>query len=380
MLMGSKPGRPVICQGGRIMSRRLSWIAVFATALLFLGTMPVGAVGPFGTPQVLLGAQGQPTCEPSGDGDAAIATDGATRGFARCNTTQIWFFYARPGSAPLLEPSPYAGQVLSVAWDGVEATYVLFLVNDELRIGKRVEARGAAYAPATTLSTRAQGALGDVVASAGHWWAVWSELTDPGTPGAGIQLYQRHTLLGVQGRTRITNTASNVTNEWPTLAYASGRVTMVWSRQTDLPQPGAASRSDLWMATSTGGAWSSRLFASLGQDNQQPDVTIYGGVTWVTWARDARTVIADNAGGTFHSRAFATAGFDPTVAVSGSHVFVAWYAIDADRAFLAERSGGLWTGAQVYLSPSIPLRVLAQGTKARVIYEATGGVYIRTQT
>jgi hypothetical protein len=128
----------------------------------------------------------------------------------------------------------------------------LFLLNDELRIGKRSEAGTVAYAPATTLSTRAQGASGDVVASAGHWWAVWSELTDPGTPGAGIQLYQRRTLLGVQGRTRITNTAPNVTNESPTLAYASGRVTMVWSRQTHLPNTGDP--TDLEIATNTGGA------------------------------------------------------------------------------------------------------------------------------
>jgi hypothetical protein len=109
-------------------------------------------------------------------------------------------------------------------------------------------------------------------------------------------------------------------------------------------------------------------------------MTIYGGVTWVSWSRDGRTVVANNSGGTFHSRTFTATGFSSTVAVSGSHAFVAWYAIDADRPVIAELASGVWTSNQVSGPPSRPLRVLAQGTRARVIYLATGGIYIRTQT
>ncbi len=184
----------------------------------------------------------------------------------------------------------------------------------------------------------------------------------------------------MQGRTRITTT--NTDDSEPTLAYANGRMTMVWTRT---PAPLHPSQADLLIAESTGGAWLSRPFASLGNFNNDADLIIYAGVAWVTWERDGRIVVANNSGGTFHSRTFGNTGFNPTVAVSGSHAFVCWFAIDADRVVLAELAGGAWTSAQVIGPPSYPLRVLAQATKARVIYWAGrlnpsyGALYIRTQ-
>jgi hypothetical protein len=147
----------------------------------------------------------------------------------------------------------------------------------------------------------------------------------------------------------------------------NGRRTMVWTRTTDFTIPGPA---DLWIAESTGGACLSRPFASLGHTNEAPDVTIYAGVTWVTWTRDQRIVVANNSGGTFHSRTFG-GGNQSTIAVSGRHAFVAWFT--ADRVVLAELSGGDWTSGQVAGARSLALRVLAQGAKARVVYGAITG-------
>jgi hypothetical protein len=363
------------------MARRLSWIAVVSAALMLVGTAPAAAVGPFTSPETLV-----PGCS-RGVGDAAIAADGTSRVFANCTGTssgRIWFFRDRPGSAPFREVSPYIGIVYAVAWDGLDTTYVVFQTGGELKIGKRVESSGA-YSPLTTLtSTGANATLftADVVASNGLWWAVWSEQVGPGGEFAQTELFQRRTLLGVQGRTRITTTAANTDDSEPTLAYANGRLTMVWTRATNPAVPGPA---DLQIAESTGGAWTTaRLFASLGDLNSDPDVAIYAGATWVTWVRDGRIVVANNIGGAFHSRTFAAPGSGPTVAVSGSHAFVGWYATGADRAVLAELASGVWTSTQVIGPPSYPLRVLAQGSKARVIYwagryDGYGALYIRTQ-
>lgn len=357
------------------MSRRLSWVAVVAATLLVLAMTPAAAVGPFGPAQVLLG--GTTSCE-SPDGDAAVAVDGTTRGFANCTregSARIWFVRSKPGVAPFLQATPYTGVVLAVAWDGADSTYVVFQTDSELRIGKRIDSSGA-YSPLTPLALAPIGFDfdGDVVASNGRWWAVWRE--PMGVDRDQSALFQRHTLLGVEGRTQITSSAVNFA---PTLAYAAGRMTMVWVQGVPV-QPNDPAQTDLRIADSTGGAWQSRPFASLGLQNLQPDLTVYSGTTWVSWTRDGHTVVADNAGGTFYSRTFATVGVGSTVAVSGSHVFVAWHATVADRAYLAELSAGTWTGSQVAATPSHPLRVLAQGSKARVVYATGGNLDIRTQT
>ena len=360
------------------MSRRLSWIAALAATFLcasMVNIAPAAAVGPFGPAETVIAG-----CT-DGVGDAGIAADGTTRGFFNCTGVSagtIRFFRDSPASAPTVEVSPYTGFVQAVAWDGQNATYVVFQQGSTLRIGKRVESTGA-YAPATTLTTTGANAIAfssDVVAVNGQWWAVWSEQVGPGGEFAQIDLFQRHTLLGVQGRTRITGTTDSDDIE-PTLAYTGGRVEMVWTRAFAPAVPGP---SDLRIAESTGGAWLSRTFATLGTSNSEPDVFFSGGVTWVTWQRDRAVLVADNARGGFTSRTLTSAGIDPTVAVSGSTVFVAWYAFNADRAVVAERAGGVWSSGQLDNPSSHPLRVLAQGTRARVVYVRDTTLLIRTQT
>ena len=356
------------------MSRRLSCVAGFVAAFLLATAQPASAVEPFGPAEVLV-----PDC--IGGADAAIAADGKTRGFVACTTTEvngpIWFFRDKPGEAPFRQRTPYTGFVLSVAWDGVGSTYVVFMQGTQLKIGKRVESSGA-YSALTTLSTLTNTASNpyftdaDVVASNGKWWAVWREEVGSVNLRQG-ELFQRRTLLGVQGRTRITTTASNHWDGSPTLAYYGGRVTMVWTRAD------SGLSADLRIATSTGGAWSSRLFASLGTRNLTPDVMVYAGVTWVTWERDDRIVVADNASGTFHSRTFLTHGYGPTVAVSGTNAFVAWATNQDGGVFIAQRSSGMWTGSYAIGPLTSPVRVLAQGTKARMVHSSEGETLIRTQ-
>ncbi len=363
------------------MFRRLSWIAALVTAVLVMGVTPASAVAPFGPAEQLVAGCGV------GLGDAVIASDGTTRGFAECNGDPygpIWFFRDRPGQAPSQQQTPYTGLVLAAAWDGVGATYLLYEQNSTLKIAKRVESSGA-YSSPTTLATTGASALfftGDVVASAGKWWAVWSEQVGPGGEFAQTELFQAHTLLSSQGRTRITTTASNVFDLEPTLAYASGRVSMVWSRFTN-PFTGTG-QSDLRRGSNTGGGWSTVLLTAAGNVNLGSDMVVYAGVTYVTWERDGRIVVTSNSSGTFASRTFNTPGFIPSVAVSLGKLFVAWAAApsggDEDsRVFVAERSGGVWTGANVTPAPSAPLQVLAQGGKARVVYRTDNEVQIITQ-
>jgi hypothetical protein len=360
------------------MTRRLSWIAVLVAALLIAVAAPASAVGTFGAPQVLV-----PSCG-IGLGDAAIASNGTVRGFADCNGNpygQIWYFRHIPGQSPFRQATPYTGLVLGVAWDGSGATYVLFEQSSRLKLAKRIESTGA-YSAVTTLSTTGAGVVfytADVVASAGKWWAVWSEQVGPGGEFAQTELFQAHTLLGVQGRTRITTTASNLDDAEPSLAYAGGKVTLVWTRTANPAIPGP---SDLRIATNTGAGWSSRPFAWAGDQNTQPHVVVYAGATYVTWVRDGHIVVASNTSGSFASRTFLTPGSLPTVAVSFGKVFVAWVVGEADplnRVFVAERSGATWTGAFVTGTPAAPLTVLAQGGKARLVYRTDTDVRIRVQ-
>jgi hypothetical protein len=351
---------------------RLAVLATAALAVGAFGVVPASAVGAFGAPQVLL-----PSCTGVG-GDAAISSVGTVRGFAGCGGTgSIWFFRAARGQATVRQQSPYVGGVLAVAWDGVSATYVVYDTGGELRIGKHDEQATGNFAAPTTLSV-AVGATphrADVVANAGRWWAVWSEQVGPGGEYAQRELFQQRTLLGTQPRTRITYTTANTDDAFPTLSYYAGAVTLVWARATSPALPGP---SDLRIARSAGGAWSSRTLATGGDQNTDPNLLVYAGVTYVAWERDGHIVAADNASGAFTSRTFAHGGADPQVGASLGKAFVAWN-IGA-QVFVAERAGGTWTGAAVTGVPAGPIAIPAQGGRARLVYSSDVDVRMRTQS
>ena len=113
----------------------------------------------------------------------------------------------------------------------------------------------------------------------GKWWVAWSR-----NIGSGVspyqQLFQRHTLLGVQGTTRITTTPFNVTDRNPTLSYHAGTVTLIWSR---ISNPTSTETCDLRVARSHGGAWASAALATQGTCNDGADSIDYNGVVYATW-------------------------------------------------------------------------------------------------
>ena len=230
-----------------------------------------------------------------------------------------------------------------------------------------MESTGA-YSPLTTLARQtrpdATPFTADVVAAAGRWWAVWSEEFGsfvPGGPVPQTELFQRHTLLGVQGRTRVTF-ATTLDDTQPTLALLAGRPTMVWTRGS------ASAQNDLWIGQTAGGPWQAHPLATLGNQNTHADMAVSAGVTWVTWNRDGQIAVADNGSGTFASRLFTGPAGQASVAVSGTHGFVSWHTGNTDRVMIAERAGSTWTTAQLDTVASRSPRVLAQATRARVVY------------
>jgi hypothetical protein len=339
-----------------------------------VGAMTASAVGAFGAP---VGVQ---SCD--GHTDAAMSVDGTMRGFGTCAAPPtapippnnpygpVTFFRLSPTGAVYDQATPYVGVVLAVAWDGSGSTYVVYANHNVLYIGKRLEASGA-YATPTRLSLNASLSAtiwpAALVATNGRWWVVWAE----NVAARGYRLFQAHTLFSRQTRTQITARPAGVNDEHPALGLNSGRVTLVWTRIT-------GGRSALQIATSSGGAWTSRPLTAGGTHNDYSSVTVYGGVIYVVWLRDAQNALfASNAGdGTFRSLVLgsdatgdypppATAG--PTVAVSGTNVFVTWTG-GPYSAHVAEREGGVWSNLEPVGDHTLADRIVAQGTKARLLY------------
>jgi hypothetical protein len=355
------------------MLRRLLSVTGLAVAVLLVGMLPAAAVGSFGPAVAVLAG-----C-PGNGGDAAIGADGTVHGFAECNHQflPIAYFQHNPNGSHRAELSPYSGVVLAVAWDGVDSTYVVYEQNSQLKIGKR---HNGQYLPSTTLSTTGAGVVpytAGVVASNNQWWVVWSEQVGPGGEFAHTQLFQRHTLLGTAGKTQITATGANVEDRQPSLSFYARRVSLVWTRLTSPQLPGP---SEIRWARNFGGGWQSNTFASFGRQNTQPDVIEYAGVTYVAWNRDGIIWTADNASGPFLSHNFLPAGSKPSVAVSGANVFVSWTAESPTRVVLAQRTNGVWTTVQFAGPSASSMTVLAQASKARLLYRTGSQVVLRPQS
>ncbi|MGS0685437.1 hypothetical protein ACVBEQ_09865 [Nakamurella sp. GG22] len=356
-----------------IVVRRFFFAMSLCCGLLLGAALPVGAVGPFGSDQIIV------NCIP-GPMAASIASDGTTSGFSPCTggigDGPLIYFSQKPPGGIVREGSPYTGKVLATAWDGVDALYVVFSQGNDLKIAKRVQSTGA-YS-ATTLLATDSGAVpftADVVASAGKWWAVWSRQVGPGGEFAQTELFQRHTLLGTEAATRITNTSASVDDSEPTLGFSGGRLTMIWTRTTTPALPG---QSDLRIARNTGSGWASSTLASIGYTNDRPDSMTIGATTFVTWQRDGKIVQADNSTGSFVSKTFATPGSGPKIGASFGKVFVGWNTT-TDTFFFAERSGGAWTGTTLGAFPGGAVAVLGQGGKARAIYTEDERHHLRVQ-
>jgi hypothetical protein len=58
----------------------------------------------------------------------------------------------------------------------------------------------------------------------------------------------------------------------------------------------------------------------------------------------------------------------PTVAVSATNVFVSWTS-EPYTAHVEERQAGAWSGVDPVSNHTVANRVVAQGTKARLLYD-----------
>ena len=376
---------------------RKRWLLVGVAVLLAaLTTTPALAIGTFGpVVEVLRPGCGYQPLEASVD--AAVGADGTTRGFVSfggaCGDT-IRYFEGH-GDTWTTATSPYHGRVLSVAWDAT-GTYLLYVQphpqwagGNEVRItkrtsdgiftgGRRLAQPVFAGAPDDAPPT------GDVAASGGSWWAVWTNISDG---GYNIDLFQAKTVGTDVGPRRLTYDRRF---DWePSIALRPGdSATLAWQREDPISRlPSSA----IWVATSSDDArWSrSREFelarALPNAYHYSPDLTIAGIRTYLTWSNRGRIMQADNESDFFQAHTFLTPGLDPHVAVSGQRTFVAWAANvypGPARSFAAEREGATWSGTYVSPvtgTPQVLVGATATGGKLTVLTLSALRLYARSQ-
>jgi hypothetical protein len=339
------------------MARRLSRIvSIVAVVVLVLSATPARAIGSFGPP---VGVYDPPCSFDSFNVDAAQDTSGIAHGFAQlqfgsCGDDPPIHYFEGTGATWTQETTPYHGWVMGVAWD-TTGTYLLYLdtrPGQGVRITKRLT--NGTYTPGRLLSPNWASALdtqGDVVATGGRWWAVWTEFA--GTNPPQLDLFQAYTIGGtIHGRQRITT--HPLWDSSPKLALTPGSsfpLNLVWVRGNTEGE--SATPTDLRRALgNAGGTWSSSTLATAGVNNFWPDIAVVGTTTYLTWIRDGRAMFADNQSGGFVSHRFNTPVIEhgPShVAVSSGVVYGGWTA-RVNRTFVAARVGGVWTGA--YASPA----------------------------
>jgi hypothetical protein len=382
-------------------SRRILPVTFLAVLLLLVPAAgPAAAIGAFGPPVTVV----DPTCDfDMTSVDAARDNAGVAHGFAAlwgepCNPNGGIDYFSGSGSSWTRQRSPYRGFVMAVAQD-TTGTYLLYLdPATGIRITKRLT--DGTFTPGRLLSpnwTSSVTTLGDVVADGGKWWAVWNENVAPGG-GRGDEFDQNDlfqaTTMSSPARNRQRITTSPQWDEVPALALepgTAGPVTMIWARMesgVDEAHPNPAGDLRRALGSRTGATWTSNSFATLGEVNYWPDVTVGGGRTWVTWFRDGRTVVADGTA-SFTSHTFATPSDQrrrPRVALLGTTPYVGWTAFQATvRAFVAVRGLSGWTGA--YAAPSVPARdqiltglVPAAGKATALIVSDSSRLYATTES
>jgi hypothetical protein len=370
------------------MARRLSHIApIVAVLLLVLSAAPARAIGEFGPP---VGVYDPPCSFEDFTVDAAQDTGGIAHGFAQfpygsCGNNPLIHYFEGSGGTWTQEATPYRGIVMGVAWDAT-GTYLLYLAfgsTPEVRITKRLTDGTYTGGRVLSRSGASANAEGDVVATGGQWWAVWTEFA-----GSQLDLFQAYTIGGTaHGRQRITT--HQLWDSAPKLALTPGStfpLTLVWVRGNT--EPGSETQTDLRRALgNAAGTWSSSTLASIGVNNFWPDVAVVGTTTYLTWIRDGRAMYADNASGVFVSRQFLTPVIEhgPShVAVAGGVVYGGWTAT-VNRAFVAARVGGVWDGA--FASPAgvprfqVLVGLAPSGGKATALNVSfTSRLYATTET
>jgi hypothetical protein len=370
------------------MRRWLHRSLLVVAAVMVLGTVPALAVGPFGPAVPVV----DPGCRVEEDyADATRGPDGVVRGFygywvnpgPACYdpSLPLWYFEGS-GDNWTRVMSPYRGRVLAVTQD-TTAVYLLYEATDGIRITKRT---AAGFTPGRIISPVGFGARtvpqGDVIASGGTWWAVWTEPTNPAVVSSA-ELYQAKTFGADQPRRRLTT--NSVDDVEPTLVFRpGGGAAMFWTRWNSFQNPTA---SDIRKATSDDGAWSSAPFATLGTVNTAPDAAVAGRTTYVAWGRDGTVKVADYVGGWRSVTLDDPAALEgsPKLAVSGGQVFAGWNKVNpatfARRVRVAERAGGTWTTATLGAAgDQLVHRVVSANGRATVLLSDWTRLLARTET
>lgn len=378
----------------------IALVLVTAASMLGAGPPAIAAPAPYGPPLPLL-----KNCGPVQPADAAIASDGTVRGFANCagpESGSISYFRYRGGTA-FSQPAPYIGRLIKVAWDGLNSTYLLFArpgpdpTSEQLFIGKRLDNTGQ-YAPATLLTTTYPGGLkhylrpiqAALVAYRSTWWAVWTEPTSEVAGTRTYSLFQRHTLLSVQPRTRITYPVTGADDSTPSLAHSPrstipilGVLTVIWVRSPYL----GASRGQLRLGQEFGYGWSMGPMPATVPTNQPAyvDQISYLGTRSLTWPGTRSVGVASIINGFLVPHVFPADSdvIASTVAVSGQNMFLMWWTNSGPngaQVILAERQAGTWSHATVLPAAGAAVRVLAQGGKGRLVYWSGGTLVLRIQS
>lgn len=288
---------------------------------------------------------------------AAAGPDGVVRGAVQCG----WQLRPVSGNAsawrlgPALAPQ---GQLLDAAQDAT-GTYVLFR-GVRGGVGVVKVARDGKPGPTRWLTTStAVDSFGSIVARGGRWAAVWTEFRDS-TPST--DLWQAGTLFAEPGRRQVTTDARRDTG--PSLALRpGGGLVLLWARLD-------SGTTQLRLANSSGGAWSSRQLAA-SPSITYPSLVAGDRSLFATWSRGTRAVVASNESGTWVSRSPAAwpCARDNThlTAVAGKLV-VGYNTCDNNRLVVHERASARWTGVTLFPSAALELNTLsATGSNAVVL-------------
>jgi hypothetical protein len=343
----------------RFLSRRLVPAALAAFALLVPSVPPAAALGSFGPVTEVY----DPDCRAADvSGDAAVGSDGVVRGFTvssggSCPASPAIRYFELDGADVVLHTTSQRGDIVAVASD-TTGVYLLYQAGDgSLRLIKRRS--NGTMTTSRVLSRVAEGGPveGDLVASGGSWWAVWTE-----PRGHGVTLNQARTIGTDVKFQRLANNGGLELS--PSLALRPGnQVAMAWSRAGSIDSLSV----ELWVAsTDSTGRWRSRPFElaplQSGLAHLLPSIAAHGSETYLAWQANERIVVATNDGGTWRSKVFMTPGAAPSVSTSQGKVFVGFTSLNSPgRAFLAQRNA-TWTGA--FVSPRTPYDQLMAGTFA----------------
>jgi hypothetical protein len=366
------------------MTRRTALLAAIVLVVTTAQARPAAAVGAIGPVEEIIA----PGCRFARvTADVAVAPDGVPRGFAAfsggtCGDARVIRWFERGESDWTVVDTPWRGSVLAAAADAT-GTFLLYqAVDGSLWITRRL-ADGRTEGGRRISVVAARGAVdGDLVADGGRWWALWSEGIEGNRSGA-TGLVQSRTIGTDIAFQRVSHPEAAI-DAAPTLALRpEGGVAMAWSRRT---LDGRS--SELWVGTvEADSRRRTRRFelapTGSGVTNDQPDMFVLGGRTYLAWRHDGKIVLADNPGGAYRARTFLTEGQAPSVRASFGRVFVAWTTdTNPTGAFVTERAGASWSGA--FVSPPTPYEqslaaVVAAGGLAMVLMYSPTRLYARLQ-